>query len=258
MNIQRETDHVFRMTIPYKDIFTTIYVIKTEQGTVMFDAASIDEDTPEYILPMLKELNVSPEELKYIFISHNHGDHAGGLNGLKSHVPNTCIVSRSSALQEKHPDMDFLMPEDGDILLDVLQVVTVPGHTQDSIALLDKRTNTMISGDCLQLYGIYGSGNWACNIGFVKDHLQAIEKVRAMNIQTVLTAHDYHPYGYRYDSETVGKALDACVETLMKIKDIILQNPDMTDERVAALYNAPATLPKLGVRPVASVRRDLL
>ena len=259
MDIKRETEYIFRMTVPYKDIFTTVYAIKTPQGTVLFDAASFDSDTPEYLLPMLKELNISPNELKYIFISHNHGDHAGGLEGLKGYVPNTCIASRSPALQEKHPDMRFLVPEDGDRILDVLQVVTIPGHSMDSMALLDTRTNTLISGDCLQLYGIYGSGSWACNIGFPVIHMQALEKVRAMNIQTIVAAHDYHPYGYRYDgSEEIGRVLDACVEPLMKIKAMIMENPDMTDEQIVALYNAPAMLPKLGVRPVSAIRKELL
>ncbi len=258
MQITKQTEHIYRMTLPYKDIFTTVYLVKTPVGAVLFDAASFDSDAAEYIMPMLQELAVSPEELKYIFISHNHRDHAGGLAALLAALPHACVVSRSEELRQKYPDYTFLKPDDGDKLADVLQIVTIPGHTPDSMALLDSRSNTMISGDCLQLYGIYGSGTWACNIGLPREHFAAIEKLRKMPIQTVLTAHDYHPYGHCYQgAELVGKALDACIEPLQKIADMIQANPQMTDEEIAALYNAPAELPTLGVRPVAAMRQFL-
>lgn len=255
IQITKQTEHIYRMTLPYKDIFTTVYVVKTPAGTVLFDAASFDADATEYILPMLAELGVSPNELKYIFISHNHRDHAGALGALLNEFSGVCLVSRSEALREKHADYAFVYPEDGDKLLEVLQVVTIPGHTPDSMALLDTRTHTLISGDCLQLYGIFGSGEWACNIGLPTEHFAAIEKLRTMPIQMILTAHDYHPYGYCYQGEDmVRKSLDACLEPLFQIKQMIQANPQMSDEDIVALYNTPAKLPTLGVRPVAAMR----
>ena len=259
MEITQVTEHIYRITPPYKDIFTTVCLVKTPQGAVMFDTASFDEDVDNYLVPFLEAVNVSAEELKYVFISHNHGDHAGGLKVLMERYPNTTLVTRNDVLKTEYEKYNVLVPQDGDTILDVLQVVTIPGHTAMAMALLDTRTGTMLSGDCLQLYGIYGSGYWACNIGFPTKHLAAIEKLRTMNIQKLLTAHDYHPYGYWYDTpEKVLAALDACVEPLMNIKEMILANPEKTDEEIAALYNAPKTLPKLGTRPVTSVRRDLL
>lgn len=43
---------------------------------VLFDAASFDEDVDNYIIPMLDELYIFEKYIKYIFISHNHRDHA--------------------------------------------------------------------------------------------------------------------------------------------------------------------------------------
>ena len=259
MDIMQINEDIFRITVPYKDIFTTVCVIKTPKGAVLFDSASYDEDIDGYIVPMLAQLNISAEDMKYVFISHNHTDHAGGLKKLVERYPNVCIVSRSPAIKEQYAVNQVWMPEDRDTLLGVLQVVTVPGHTLDSMAILDTRTSTMISGDCLQLYGIFGSGNWACNIGFPSAHLQAIEKLRTMHVQKLLAAHDYHPYGFLYESEeTVLKALDACVEPLMNIKKMIQDAPELTDEEIVGLYNAPKTLPKLGVRAVSAIRRELV
>lgn len=259
MDIMKINDNIFRLTVPYKDIYTTVVLVKTPAGALLFDTASYDSDVTDYIVPMLQELGVTPDVLKYVFISHNHTDHAGGLEKFHQVFPDTCIVAGGPSLQEKYAAARFLAAEDGAVLLDVLKIVMIPGHTPHSCAVLDTRTNTMISGDCLQLYGIFGSGKWACNIGMPTAHLQAIEKVRPMGVEELLTAHDYHPYGYWHKGvAAVQKALDACVEPLMKIKELILANPEMTDEEICALYNSTEKLPTLGARVPAAIRKEWL
>ena len=249
---------IHRLTTVYKDIFTTVYALKSPNGDILFDAASYDEDVDEQILPFLNQLNITPETLKYIFISHNHTDHSGGLQRLMRAFPNACIVSGSSALQENYQDYTVLCPKDGDVLLDTYRVVTIPGHTVDSAALLDMRTMTLITGDCLQLYGIRGSGNWASNISLHAAHLEAVEKVRAMGVESILAAHNYEPCGYR----AVGKAevnqmLDACVAAIQKLKQLIVDNPSLDDEQIRQLYNEPAKQLSIGVHVVAAMRNAL-
>ena len=72
-------DNLSYITTAYKDIFTTVYLIKTEKGYMLFDSASFDCDIDNDIKPMLEKTNVSDEDLKYVFISHAHLDHMGGL-----------------------------------------------------------------------------------------------------------------------------------------------------------------------------------
>lgn len=254
---QKINENIYRITIPYKDIFTTVYMIKTDNGILLFDAGSYDEDIENYILPFLDEFEITADMLKYVFISHNHKDHAGGLNEFMKKFPETCIISRSSKLKEQYINYNVLMPNDNDAVLDVLKVITIIGHTQDSSAIYDTRTKTLISGDSLQLYGIYGSGKWGSNISFPKEHIDAIEKLKKMDIQHILTAHDYHPYGYSYEGEdAVSNALDACVSPLNEIKDLIFQNPDADDEKICTLYNS-FDKPTLGVHVVSAVREML-
>lgn len=248
-------ENIDRLTTAYKDIFTTVYVIKTEKGAVLFDAASYDEDAENHIVPHLRKLGISAQELKYIFISHKHTDHAGSLKRLMQAFPDTCILSRSPVLAEEYQEYSVLAPEDGDVFLDVLRVVTIPGHTKDSSALLDTRTKTLITGDCMQLYGIYGSGDWACNISLPVEHFAALEKVRAMDIDQVLTAHDYHPYGYWYRGRgEIEQALDACVAPLLQIRDLIKDNPELDDAAIRQAYNASGKLPTVKVSVVTAMR----
>ena len=67
MNYEQINENIYRMTVPYKDIYTTVYLIKTKVGNLLFDIASYDEDISDYIEPFLEEVGVSPENLKYVF-----------------------------------------------------------------------------------------------------------------------------------------------------------------------------------------------
>ena len=255
IEITKITEDIFRFDVPYKDIFVGVFVLKAPGGAVLFDAAATDEDVDNYIVPALEQLGV--ENLKYVFISHHHKDHSGGLARLRQVYPEICIVSRSEALQERYAGTPFQFPEDGEAVGDVFRVVTIPGHTVDSEALLDKRTNTLLTGDCLQLYGIYGSGQWGAAIRYVRYHIEAIAKVREMDIDTIITAHDYHPYGTTHaGKEGVKNCLDASVDALKRISSTIWEYPTLDDDAIAEKLN-DGSLPTVGPHIVAAVRKGM-
>ena len=252
-------EQIHYITLPYKDIFTTVYVLRTACGAVLFDAASYDSDIDESIVPFLEEAGVTSAELKYVFISHNHKDHSGGLERLMALYPNTCIVSRSETLREKYAQYDFYFPEEGDKLLDTFRVVTIPGHTIDSSALLDERTMTLITGDCLQQEGIRGSGDWASNISYSREHLQAIEKLRILGAKQLLCAHDYVPMGFRAEGEeAISKVLDHSAEPLWRLGQLIRENPALDDAQIRELFSDFENHLTINVRVVAAMRKEVM
>lgn len=259
MNIKHINSNIKRLTLPYKDIYTSIYTIKTDDGVLLFDSGSFDDDAAKYTLPFLTETGVKKDELKYIYISHNHTDHVGGLKELLKYFPDTVIVSQCSILKEKYDDYTVKILSEGDKILGVLKVISIPGHTLDSSALLDTRSKTLITGDCLQLYGIFGSGKWGSNIGYPDLHIEAINKLRNTEINMIITAHDYHPFGYKYEgNEEISKALDACIQPLFAIKEIIESYPSLTNEQISELYNSNGKLPTLSAHVVEAVRNKML
>lgn len=257
-NFTHINENICRTTVPYKDIFTTLYTVRTPEGVLLFDAASWDEDARNYTIPFLKEAAVAAEELKYIFISHNHTDHAGGLKELIKNFPNATILSRSPKLHEEYARYRCHRHEDGERIMGVLQVVTIPGHTKDCSAILDTRTKTLISGDCLQSYGIRGSGTWAANISHPDEYVKAIEKVRTLDIDTIVTAHNYDPQGYRADGKAAVSAnLDACLVPLKRMQQLILQYPELDDAGVQAKFNYDPELPKISARVIGAMRQAM-
>lgn len=253
-HFEKITENIYRLTTSYKDIFTTVYLLIAKNGAILFDAASFDVDIDEVMAPALGELGVVPQ---YVFISHNHRDHAGGLPRFAVRYPETTIVSRSPALQEKFAGHPFLFPEEGTLLLDTYRVIPIVGHTQDSAALLDTRTNTLVTGDCLQLWGICGSEDWASNINFPTEHWQALEKLEKMPLSAIYTAHDYYPMGYFATGEAVARYIAACREPLLRVKALIAENPTASDAEIRILYNATEGIPTIREAVVKAVRKSV-
>lgn len=244
LSITKVNENIYRMTIPYKEIWTTVYIIKTPQGALLFDAASYNEDVEQYIVPFLERCGVTEENLKYIFISHNHKDHAGALEKLMERYPNAIILSRSTDIKNCFAEYDVIAPQENDLFLDTLKVIPVVGHTADAAGLLDIRTKTFITGDCLQVWGIVGSEPWAANIRFPVEYFEDIEKVRKIDISEIYTAHDYYPYGYKAQEKAeIERYLDGCKEPLLKMKQLILENPDIDDQGICDIYNKTEGIP---------------
>lgn len=53
------------------------YLVKTDGKEILFDAANGTPDSQ--LIPVMKSLGTAAEEIDYIFITHLHGDHIGGL-----------------------------------------------------------------------------------------------------------------------------------------------------------------------------------
>lgn len=256
-NITQVVPNIHRLVIPYKDIYTTVFIVKTPSGSVLFDTASDEQDTNEYIFSALKELGITAPMLKYVVISHNHGDHAGGLERLMEVYPQTIIVSRNTALREKYQGYTVLAPEDGTVILNVLRIITVPGHTEDAVSLLDQRSQTLLTGDSLQLFGIYGSGAWGANIRMPLMHLAALDKLRKLPVETIVASHDYHPCGYMASGKEVARYMDECAKALYQIRDMIRANQQLSDVEVAQKYNSTFKLPTVGAHVFAAIREAM-
>lgn len=224
---------ILRIKIPYKDIYTSVFLIRTPQGDVIFDTAATDEDVEKYILPIIKEKNYN---VKYLFISHKHTDHAGGVARILREFPNL--------LQNELPKEMMKIP--------------LSGHTEDSVAIFDARSKTLITGDGLQLYGIYGSGKWGASINYVSEHLEALEKLEKLDIENILMSHDYHPVGNcAVGKEKVRACISECRNALFAIRDEIIKNPDLSDEEIANAYNEKSKLPIVGHWVAQGVRRAI-
>ena len=209
MSIEKIDEGIFRIKIPFEDLTTTVYVVTYERGTLIIDSATYSEDVDRYILPALKEIGVDFSSVRFLLLTHKHGDHAGGIGRLSECLPHATV---GAFPLPDHPERRAL--SDGEILLGGLRVLYLPGHSQDSVGYLDLKTKTLLSGDCLQLKGV---GKYRNGVRYRDAYEESIHKLKGMEIHRIVAAHEYDPLG----STAVGKDavrgyLESCLEALQE------------------------------------------
>jgi metallo-beta-lactamase class B len=75
------------------------WALDTTDGIVLFDTLNGPEDVTNTILPGLKKFNLDPARIRYIVLTHAHGDHFGGTNALKS-LSGARVISTAADWQE--------------------------------------------------------------------------------------------------------------------------------------------------------------
>ena len=150
-----------------RDLLTNCYIIYDENTK---EAMVIDPGgEPEHIAETLTQMGA--DSIKYIFLTHCHADHIGGVQRLKELQGGKVLVSEddSEGLYNKDINMcDYIgleMPsldadaklKDGDILkvgeLE-FKVIATPGHTKGGLSLYNEQEQLVFTGDTLF------SGTW--------------------------------------------------------------------------------------------------
>jgi len=131
------------------------WVLDTGDGLILFDALYSPEDMTKILEPGLRKLGLDPARIRYLVITHSHGDHYGGARYLKQHYGTRIMASAidwaEMARQAANPQSG-LPPEwarlvpDHDLDIADGQVFTLgnarlsfkltPGHTPGTISTI--------------------------------------------------------------------------------------------------------------------------
>ncbi len=153
------------------------YVLHEEELTIIETSAS---PSIPYLLKGLERLDIQPEDITYIIVTHIHLDHAGGVGVLLEHCPNAKVVVHprgarhiadpSKLIQGARmvygEDFDRLfdpilpVPEDRIISLEdgdqlklsddrVLTFYDTPGHAKHHYSIHDSLSNGIFTGDTI-------------------------------------------------------------------------------------------------------------
>ena len=140
---------------------TNCYIVMDEdtKETMVIDPGG----EPEKIMQMLDILN---SKLKYIYLTHCHGDHIGAVNRLKETKGGKVLIHRDDAegLNNEKINLSVCIDmgeieleadsrvDDGDLIhLGNLEFIVIhtPGHTQGSTSLYCEKEGLVFSGDTL-------------------------------------------------------------------------------------------------------------
>lgn len=204
MAVVKIYEDLYRILVPFEDIYTTVYVAVYEPGAAVIDSGTSAWDVDTHIHPALTELGLGTDQIRYLLLTHSHEDHAGGIARLAELFPSAEIRAACEI-----PLVQYAGLADNEILLGHLQVIHLPGHTQNSVGFLDLSTRTLLSGDCLQLNGISKYRN---NIVSPELYTRSVEKLKTMHIHKIAAAHEFEPIGSIAEGDAaVQEYLEMCL-----------------------------------------------
>ncbi len=151
---------------PQVGLLTNCYIVCDDKSkeTMVIDPGG----EPERIIEMI---NILGGNLKYIFLTHCHADHTGGINVLKDEKGGKILISRADSvglyneeislsyyIHAQNPDLEAdSRVDDGDLIhLGDLEfkVIETPGHTKGGLSLYCESERLVFTGDTLF------SGTW--------------------------------------------------------------------------------------------------
>ena len=192
----KECEGIYRLKVQFTTVYTSIFLIETEIGDLLVDAASCREDVETCLILALAKMGKSLSDVFAIVITHGHIDHEGGLARILELAPNMKVIREAKKIT------------------DDICTYPLPGHTEDSIGLFDKRTGTLISGDALQGAGV---DQYRCNVAHKDSYIATIERIKKdEKIERILFSHAYEPW---YSDKVSGRinvcdAAEKCKEYL--------------------------------------------
>jgi metallo-beta-lactamase class B len=130
------------------------WAIKTQGGIIIIDALNDPEEAQQFIVGGLQKLGLNPADIKYVIISHAHGDHFGGATYLKKTYGARLLASKIDwdvMAGQKNPrpgvparwaglvpDQDIVIA-DGDKLTlgeETISLFVTPGHTPGTVSAI--------------------------------------------------------------------------------------------------------------------------
>jgi len=163
MTINKISKEVFQFS--FKKFGSCVYLLKSKNNkNILIDTSSKDNESE--LVEDLQKLNLKPEKIDIILLTHSHYDHVGNLN-----------------LFKKAKVYDFKNIEEINKIKDI-KVIKTPGHAQDSLCFLYK--DILFSGDTLFHDGI---GRTDLQDGEPEKMLDSLEKLKKIKYKILCPGH---------------------------------------------------------------------
>lgn len=168
LKITRHGSNLVQLT-RYAALFPmNCYLVQEDDGLTLVDSTT--SSPADDVALVVKEVG---KELRRVALTHAHGDHVGGVAGVRLRFPgvevsigerDSRILAGDKTLLETEPQTKvkgffdrvdwkpdrLLKPGDR---VGSLEVVASPGHTPGHLAFIDVRDRSLIAGDALQTRG---------------------------------------------------------------------------------------------------------
>lgn len=163
-----------------ENIFVYSFLLVGDERAIMIDSGCSIENMKEIIEGILIENGYADFVNKPIEVITTHGD--GDHTNAHNQFPAYYVTNDDYEIFEfakRYPDAQYKQIIDGQII-DIgnrpLQIITVPGHTKGSVAILDKNNRRLFCGDMVQTGRIFQFGQGRVN-NQLRDSYEKLERL---------------------------------------------------------------------------------
>ena len=165
-----------------------VAVMPTSEGVVVVDD-KFAQDAPQI---MAKIKSVTDQPVRYVINTHHHGDHTGGNEAMKALNAEILMHNnaRANMIEGKQPGLPRITFNDEEHLYlggkEVIARYLGRGHTNGDVVVYFPSEHVLHTGD------LFVRGTLFCdtaNGGSIKEWDQTVQKMLAMNFDTVIPGH---------------------------------------------------------------------
>lgn len=175
--------------------WVSAWVLKTSDGLILIDALNNTKEAADLIEGGMRRLGLDPAQIRYVLVTHGHGDHYGGAQMLADRYRARVVASEidwkmmetglefDSKLWDRPPKRDIAV-SDGDTLTlgdTTIRFLITPGHTLGTISpVFDVR-----DGGRVHKAMIWGgtSFNFGRDMGRLDGYIEQTERMRKLAAQ---------------------------------------------------------------------------
>lgn len=203
--------------VPAERVFDNLYsigqnavsawAIDTSAGIILIDALNNPDEARDILVPNMVKLGLDPKRIRYVIVTHGHGDHWGGAKYLQDAFGARVVLSAADWAMLERPDRGggpfaSLVPPRRDIVAKDEDTITLgdtsvrlyvtPGHTPGALSLIfpvtDNGRKHMVG-----LMGGTGGGQDTASINAQVASLQRWQTLtRAAGVDVAITNHPTH------------------------------------------------------------------
>jgi len=132
------------------DADVSAWALDTPDGIILIDSLTTAKDAQQYVIDGLRSVGLDPARIRYILVSHEHGDHYGGapliqqLSGARVGMSEPAwtglerMTSASLLAASPRPKRDLVLKDGDTVTLGGVSVTAIatPGHTPGTLSFI--------------------------------------------------------------------------------------------------------------------------
>lgn len=166
--------------------FVSAYILVRGGEAAIVDAGT--DGSADAIEASLAGIGLDWSAVGHLVLTHHHGDHVGSAVAVMERAPDAVGYAGAEDIPSIMVPRPLVAVGDGDEVFG-MQVITVPGHTAGSIAVLDAASSLLVAGDALLTMGGPVAVPGAQFTADMELAQQSVVKLGTYTFETLLVGH---------------------------------------------------------------------